>query len=460
MAREKSSAFEGASQYDVDVDALTHTRVIQSIIGDVALVHDRISGQNAHGADVITHDGTAGRGSLLGVPNNQWIGANLSCAGAAAGAAKNGDTGTTWIIAKPYWIAGGETEVVVELHTQGTPRRIEPVAYFKSSTTYADVGDVRVPMERVDVAGTVLRCTIRGLTSALRLFFIEVQTDELIGQDWFVDSLTITPQRQRAAGQNAPPPRRATNDYGVTIPSATQGVAHVDFDASWFADSAALDGYLLAFANRNINGLEECMRGWPCGGNLDYVHVDHDGAGAADDVDPARSRFMAHTRSLWAAEPELEWQIISEGYGAFLVNGYMVVDHTPTVGMLEWFAPYITDQVATTIRKVQAAMPDFQTGSSRLKWAILCGSNATNVNAATWTAAANAGGADGSLAVAAVSGSPTNPGGGNALQLATGSALAFTADSVVQIAISLDRSAGVFTAGENVLLGFCLYFDP
>ena len=454
MARKKNGSFVGASMLDVDVDALTYKHTIANIIGDTARIFDRVTGQNGHGAgDTINHNGTSGRGSLLGIPIvSQYVGRALDVTSPSGG--KDGSLGATWLVAVPVFIPPGETSYTVEVVGQGL-ESMRLTAYFKTSA-WVQVGDqAEVALDdRGRVAGVDNRFLgkFTGLTSGLRYFFIEGSSLGM-ASNAFLRSWRLYAFRNSPVADVAPR-RPSPNAFGVTVPGAAEGMANVPFDTALFADREALHGYLTAYENRNQNALEEYITGWPVGGNNTYTHVDHDGAAAPDATNPARSRFMAHTLSLYAAEPEIAFPLWCEAYGAFRTDGGLVVDavQPPTLGMLGWYAPWSSSGALTNMRRTEIQLPDFQSAASKLKYAVLVGFDAGLI--ADWDVVL--GGVTG--AFSAFTGMPTN-----CLAVATGSALAFTGDTPGTLTLQLvkTRVAGAARAIKScTLLGACLYFEP
>lgn len=462
MARKKNTTFTGSVIADVDIDALTFQRAIENAIGDTALVFDKVTGSNGE-ANTINHGGTAGRGSLLGVPvAQQYIGRRVNLDYTAGGAVTDkfgGGGGQTWLIACPVFIPPGETEMMVEV-TAYNLGDVNLVAYFRTSV-FATVGDAAVKVLE-DQGDGIRRALFSGLTSGLCLFFVDATT-RVMGTEPYLQSWRIYPRRDRSPRTAA---RSTSQEVGVTTPAATEGVANVAFDSSLFAPGVPLHGYLTAKENRNQNGLTEYITGWPAADNAAYTHVDHDGAGAADAADPARSRFLAHTRSLYAAEPEIAWPLGSWAFGAFRpVDGGFVVNalEPPTYGMLNWYAPWPTAGTVTTMSQMLLQMPDFQTSASRLKMAMLVGSDAGLIS--DWDGRAGLDGAVGIGAFAAVTGTTV----AGRLGLATATALAFTGDGVLTtdaqalavFRLVKTRSAGAARSIKSIaLLGACLYFEP
>lgn len=470
MARKKSATYQGSSPFDVDVDQMTLRRVWENIAGDLALVFDKATGENAE-TEVCNHDGTSGRGARLGVPVvNQFIGRRLFFEGGSK-TAKDGGVGPTWLYAVPVFIPPGEAEYTVVIATDGGPvatfSSFAPTVYFRDAATFAAVGDDRVALNVREMDGvSCLTARIRNVTTGQRLFFFEVNTSALFDSSatddtsFYFGSISVSPMRRRSGGRGVFPPMLSTSPFGVTTPGAAQGVVPVDYDAAAFDEGFTINGHMVFRHNRLINALYEYITGWRAGGNATRTLADHDGAGAADAVDPARSRALAHTRSLYASEPEVDWPLWCNGFGAFKLDGGLVVDAAspPTTGMLDWFAPF---RVATTtaagtkqiMRQLALMCPDFQTATSRLKWMVLVGTDSGTIT--QYTAHVGAGGADGTAAFAAIT-TPT----GAKLALAQGTALAFTADTLVVANVGLSKSAAIAAADEAVLLGACLYFDP
>lgn len=476
MARIKSTAFEGTRIGDIDVDAPTHERLIDSAIGDTALVFDKLTGSNAE-ANTINHDGTSGRGALLGIPYvNQYIGKKISIVGEDSRTAKDdGAAGQTYLVALPIFIPSGEDQIIVDVLCRGsgmvTPDT-DTGAFLRDPTTWATVGDEErfsFTTERLAPDDDLIilhRSRLTGVTPGLRLFFIELDTAKIAtnSETFELLSLSIHPGRKRARYRPASTPssRGSASPIPVTTPAAGEGVTHVNFDSSLLTDvNDSLNGYITTRLNRNQNGLTEYLTGWPAGGNLAYVHVDHDGGGAADDVDPARSRFFAHTQSLYASEPEVDFPLWAEAFGAFRNDGKLVVNAPaigtePDWGMLDWFAPWPTDETSQVLRSVHLMNPDFQRAPSRMKWAILVGYDATVptawagivVNTTTIATAIT-------TAFAAVGGA-----GPGHLAWASGTIADFAPDVAEGYFVGIKRTGIQAAVDELLLLGACVWFEP
>lgn len=450
MARKKNATFQGASPFDVDVDALTLQRTIENAIGDTALVYDMLTGENGE-ANTIRHIG-GGRGCPLGVPLwQQHINRSLNYTN--IGSVKGGVPGEVWLVAHPFFVPEGETSVRVRVHATGPFDTLRPHLLV---TTTAGVKVTRASIEQVEETDAY-EVTATGLSTGTYLAFLAADTNDNSTQN--IDLVSwhgYFPRRRTEPGQ----PVRANSGtvVGVTTPAAAEGVAHMNFDAGLFFSGAAFDAYLTAYLNRNQNGLEEYGSGWPAGGNASYTHIDQDGAGAADSSDPARSRFHAGTRALYANEPEFDFPWLCEGVGAYGSDGKPVIDPgaaAPSAGMLSWFAPFPLTATTTTYVRIPCITPDFQTAASRLKFAVLAAGDASPVN---WQVVVNGGGASSTSNFGALFAADSSA---TCLTLATGTAVDFVGDAFANVTLSLQKTTA-FSASytEFFLLGFCLYWEP
>lgn len=451
MARKKNATFQGATPFDVDVDALTLQRTIENAVGDTALVFDMLTGENGE-TNTVRHIGS-GRGCPLGIPLwQQHINRSLNYTG--VGSVKGGVPGDVWLVAHPMFVPEGETEVRVRVYAEGPFDTLRPHVLV---TTTAGVKVSRPSLERIDGSVPCYEANVASLTSQTYLVFLCADTDDNSTQNIELVSWHGYFPRRRE-GAVAPVRANTGTVVGVTTPGTTEGVAHVSFDAGLFSSGAAFDAYLTAFLNRNLNGLEEYGGGWPAGGNASYTHVDHDGAGVPDSSDPARSRFHACTRALYASEPELDFPWLAEGVGAYGSDGLPVIDpgaSTPTAGMLSWFAPFPLTASSTTYVRVPCITPDFQTTSSRLKFAVLAAGDASPTN---WQVTVNAGG---TIATANFGALFAADGSATCLTLATGTAVDFAADTFATVTLAIQKTTA-FSASytEFFLLGYCLYWEP
>jgi hypothetical protein len=187
--------------------------------------------------------------------------------------------------------------------------------------------------------------------------------------------------------------------------------------------------------------------------------VDHDGAGNPALTNPARSRFMAHTRSLYAAEPESEMPIFTDAMGAFKTDGSLVVNllNPPTFGMLDWYAPWPIQTAQQSVRQVSVKWPDFQTANSGLKAIVLVGSDGFTDIGTDWTASIRTRNGVSTTTCGAFIALDAN----NRYWRATASAIPFNAEDGDICELLMEKTAGALEAiNQIVLLGWHVYFDP
>lgn len=446
MARLKNTAFSGAAMHEVEPGVASLRRVLKEAIEDTALIYDKVTGENSE-TNTIIHDGTAGRGCLLGIPMaSQSIGRSLEVT--------TGTTGTIAIVPVPVFLAAGETAAVVEVFLDGEVNLLGSTGMrlvFRDTSWNidADVGFDRAAPGHYAAAAT-------GLTAGLNLMFVQYDVTEFRGGvfvGWRMHHARLRSDgggdaRRNSASDSTP------NPYAITR-TASVGMAHTDFDASLLADGYPYHGYLTALLNRNQNALDEYGSGWPVGGNATYTQADNS-AGVADDVNPGVSQFFAHTRSYFSSEPLVDFPVcvVAMGScgsdGAFSVN----VAEPPTTGMTGWYAPWPLVITPSSATRVRFTLPDFPTGTSNLKAAILCCGNVSG-DAEDWTGGVTTTAGSATDAFSAITGSS------DGFYLSEPTAIPFTADAEQTIEITFSRSgASKAKVDEIALCGFCLYFEP
>lgn len=465
MARHVNASFVGTRVADVDVDAPTFKRTVEDVVGDVALTHDKLNGTNGIDAgETVNHSGGE-RGCLLGLPMvNQLINADMLI---TTPTAKDEHGGVGEHVVAPYIVRlmPGETGFTVRLDVSDAPAGLEDVggAYVRVFST-AMVEEVVEVFQYVN-GGSAMVARVRDLPSGFHLVFPIMRSD-LVGSDLgILRSASIHHERKRRA---RPAPERVSN-FGVWEPSATEGVVHRDFDTGFFGETQAIDGYVVTGLNRNMNGLDEYVSGWPCGGNVNFTQEDHDDVGAPEAINPRRSRFHAHTRSgiefaeeFYPDEPEIAFPLFAATCGPFIFlpgsgGAKFVVElaSPPTYGMLAWQTPWPEDEAQQSIVKAYVMAPDFQTQDSRLKMAALILSDGS-ADVDEWEVTTTSNG-NVSAGVA-----PVNiDGGANNFWLATNIEVPFDPDVPNEISLGLERLSGTISAvGEIAIVAWCLYYEP
>lgn len=471
MARKKNSSFTGVQVPDGDSNAATFKRAIEDVAGDVALIFDKLTGEHAE-ANTINHGGTSGRGALLRMPLvEQHTGDRSLRLDGTVAAGSDGGPNRFYIVATPIFIPAGETSIDVVVRgsfilndvTNAQPR----VILTDASKTEIDSADM-IAMDNDDENDGAIRgykARLEAVTAGVRLLFIEMNltTEEQNSNVGTFSSWSVYPTPTGTGAAAAVQPRTGSTQVGVRTPASTQGVGVRDYDASMFSAEQPLHSYLTQGLNYDLNGLYEYATGAPAAENESYTLVDHDGAAAADASNPARSRFFAHTRSLYSGEPDIELPLLVHAFGAIGTDGVFAVDPAavpPVDGMVDWFAPWPVQVASATLWGVPMAWPDLQHASSKLCAALLLGSNgSTAVN--NWTFSLNS-----STRAATVNFSaPAAIDATNDLWLCTITNTSLwdsTLPDVVGDTLTLlsSRSGAKGGTNEVCVLGLCLYWDP
>jgi len=469
MARIKNATFVGNPPSDVDVDAPTWARVLKNAIGDLALVYDKITGLNGE-AELMTHDGTRGRGARLGIPwinqtfagrddrHGQW-GIDLGYTNAEdAGSPKDACTSKdTIIFGVPVFIPPGETDMNIVITGTGLdvwPWRVQLLLestgaeLFSSEMTFS-----RHPSGLFDQLTLSTNDNGTGGASSGKLCLLLIFADTAHRQlssgttpssQVRAFSLFAGPNRQRRG--SSMPLRASSDEYSIT---AGAPFAWRDFDATLIANRSPVHSYLTGGTSRNLNALIEYITGWPVGGNASYQLAD------SGVVNPATSEFLAHSLSTFATEPEVAWPVMAQAFGAAMLDGNLVVEATPpTQGMLDWYALM---PIATAVSRHAAwrlEMPDFVTASSKLKACTLAISD-SHAQGALWSTSFDFG------IPAATSAQPFATVGASKLMTAKHSAIPFTADAINEdVDLRLQKSAAKVSVDEIAIMGTCFYFEP
>lgn len=473
MARVKNATFRGAVASEVDVDSPTYERILENVQGDLALIYDKITGQNGE-TEEVNHDGTPGRGARLGIPwinqafsgrddrAGQW-GVDLTYYNPGAVGAKGGPAVDTMIFATPVFIPPGETDMTIVITGTGLhvwPWRVELrkesdySLLFQGDLTRRAHASGHFDELRIETTDNGTDGTSGAGTLALLLIFADTTT-RLSPGDTAPDaqircySLFAGPTRKRRTQASSAPQRRVDSPFSITPTTPWQ-----DFDSTLFDPRLPLHARLTARISRNANWLWEFVRGWPVGGNAAYTLAD------SGDVSPATSGFMDHTQSVFTGEPELSWPVLAQCFGAYQSSGQLVVDATPpTQGLIDWYGLL---PIATAVSRHvgwRVFMPSFDNSNitSNLKMCVLAGSAspAGGGEGPKWSASAKFATATASTAVAFAQVGSTS------LMTSKTTAIEFVRDTENGTAdLRFQKSAAKVNADEIAILGVCFYFEP
>lgn len=458
MALVKSATFQGVRPKDADVDALIVAEAVANTVGDLQLVKDKLTGEHGETGTII-HDGTAGRGSLLG-----YTLCSQDFQGVRLGATEAKGAGQTYIWAAPVFFPPGEA--VVHIDFKIAFDRYRPVFVHIFDDTWADTIEV-VPMEVVDdphshedtSANYILRYIYaRGSAPSGEVLFVTLETETFLGAsdsgDDATDNSTMEwlsiycPRTPNEGGGSPDSLVYGSNPYAVATPSA--GVA---WNASeWYDEEVAglapLAAEVLANANRDINGVQEYLPGARLPGNWSRQLAD------SGSTNPTTSRAFAHTRSVHAAEPLIKMPLHVQCFGAIAYDGDWVVNVGALDGLENFYAPFgnatAADGTERTLWKHSAYLPDFPTASvNAFKLVLLIAS--FNGDVTNWLFRMEGDPVAGQA--------PTQLGSSNFWVVEIDD-ISLSVDAATTLDLTAENTNGAQIATrEMALVGACLYFD-
>lgn len=479
MARMKNSTFQGSPPADLDPHRPSFARVMRNLIGDLALIYDKLTGENGE-ANTIKHDGSADRGCLLGYPwinqtfggrdtrAGQWS-ADLGYTSAPSGAKGGGSFGNdTIVFGVPVFVPAGERDMTVRITGRGLdvwPWRVELMKESDASILYSgelrhrnaaryEALELTTHDNGTDGAGVLCLLLVYADTTRRQAASGTTPDGQIRAFSLFAGPTRIRSSSTRGIGGGRPvgaiPVRRTTNDFGVTSPGGNS-LKFWDLTAGMVADLEPLSSVITAQANRNENGLYEYTTGWPAGGNASYVQAD------SADNNPGTSRFMSHAKAGMINEAAIDLPLWGQAFGAFMLDGNLVVDAAPpTKGMMDWYAEVPIATAVTAHWSALLQLPDFATGAnSRLKACVLAGSNSA-VEGAKWKSSWKCGTALASTAQAFASVAGTKL---MTSKAGTVGLINYNSDVNNQVDLRLEKTAAKVSVDELAVMGACLYFE-
>ena len=456
MARRKNASFVGVPVSETARDASIYSRTIDNAAGDFALVYDKITGANGHSAtDTINHSGS-GRGCPMRLPYpSQTINRDIMLRGA-------GTEADYYILVLPVFIPVGVSEWNLEVDCEVHPVRVNDgsLSVDVFSTSWAQVAGsfspayVReAPPWRNGNTGTWTSAfSLTGLGTgwqyiAVKRRLLYDETDPngyLYGWRFYPSWVGLG----ESNGLAMPGASATGNPYPTHASTLTPtNAAADDIDAAMTADHAPLDAWVLTRLNRMLGSMWEYVTGSPIPGNNTTT----------------MTTTRDHNRSVFAAEPLLEFPIASVALGCMRVANVTTKSDflgtlstsSPIEGPIDW-ARYPQTTAANEVAIVSRSImyfPTFSTASSDLDVVVL-GLDYSTAGASTWQARISTTGGTGAWVNFAQLGT-TN------LWSATITAAPFSAGVSNVVAIEVRNTAGGAIGGrELLLLGYGLAFTP
>jgi hypothetical protein len=353
----------------------------------------------------------------------------------------SGTTNSVVLWGAPVFVAAGETLHAVMVDAPGAPAMKVVVL----DSTGAEVAQIELDI----ISGGDRQRTYVQLadTSVVYYFFIVMEADSADFGSWTLEGIRIWPATEHFSSNGE---TIAQEGSPMPVPTAASGqfAAIETLHDEYFVDDYPTPSHVVSKLNRAINALHEALTGGPADGNDEVTNSD---SGAAD---PATSRFVAHTRAGadLAAEPKIDFPVLSEGLGAIGLGGDAVVgDAAATTGIREWFAPFPTSTSETTCRRVPVYIPDLPDGD--LYATFLCASDTGSPT--SWKMRANIGsGSSSQVSVAQL--------GGTAFYVCTvGPISSVERDQPIIASFTAEKTGGGDVVFEEIsFVGWSIYFAP
>lgn len=437
MARRKGTTFTGATGIDTDKGAPIYRHWAQAVADDLALIYDKLTGQNGE-TSTIDHRG-GGRGCPLSLPlANQTMDRVIDIAPGSVGKY----FGDTYLIAVPVFVPQGEGPLYrIEVErTYGRPD-FRLFVEVRDSSWALTVGPSPMTRTTVGASGNLFSASIQ-LSAGLNFVTVKILAADLSStlagsmlQGWrlYPDVYENAPDSSVATGVMLEGNSADGNQYPA---STSLSSGWFDFYDEQFTDSSevGLDPYFLTRANQQVNALLEYVMGGIVPGNFTRQLTTE----------------WRNNRAVFAAEPEIDFSLCSIALGSCLTDGQSQINAGSTQGMLSWAAPQLQAGVTPTsqaVSRLSLMVPRFATATPRTKACILAASNGGTPTSISATI--NGSGSSSTF---------TQMGATN-FYMSNPSAFTFTQGAVQLMAPRLTKASNA-VQDELQVLGFCIYFDP
>jgi len=423
MARQVGTSFSGATIPETGKGSSIFTRFFRAVIDDLSLIYDKVTGGHSISASLTINHSGGGRGAPIAIPIAcQEIQRSISLVGAKSPA-------DTYIIAVPIFIPDNgqqlyRLEVDVLRRGPETPMYVE---VRDSSWTISLGPSVGV----VDDSGETTAWNL-ALGAGLQYLMVRrlpVSEDEDSSKllRWRLTPVVSTTRGGMDAINGAVTGNPA--DVAASIAAADW----IDFYEAQFFDLGPVDPFVLTRANRQASGLLEYVLGGAFPGNNTRTVTQE----------------WRNNKAVFTSEPELEFPLVCMALGAIEASGGVTTDDPATIGMVDWFAPYITTGVTAANEKVvevPVMPPRFNSGTSKLKAVVLASSTTGTPT-----------GFSAEVRTTSTPGNFVNIGGN--FYAAEVTDIPFTPGSILLADVFISSSTSA-THGELNVLGVVLFFDP
>lgn len=439
MARIKNASFVGVSLRDVVADAPIKTSWLRNVVGDLALLVDRVTGRN--GETPINHTGGV-NGCPMRIPlAAQHLDRSLVLSGNAV------SKDDMFVLAVPVFVPAGHDgslRLEVDMRSPSGFVAFLDVINSSGSSIINPTPSVESDLdEEEQSARRVSRHQRYSWVFSLGpgLYFVRVKrrcTFLNEDPDGRLVSWTLDYARTSLSGSGLAMIGDVTNAYRASS-AFTSSTIHDTYDEE-VQEDGPLSAYVLTRVNRQINTLWEYVTGSRIPGNSAYQC----------------STTWNNNRASFTSEGLLDFPLACVVVGAAVEGKSIVNDYTlssPTDGLLgHCVHPTTRSTTNENVCSVMMQTPSFRTSPSDLRCTVLC--HAPGGSATNWRFRVSSS-AGASSAVA-----PSQIGITNFF-FATITSVPFTSSSSLNMNVQIANVANGALGSERLdVLGVCFYFDP
>jgi hypothetical protein len=349
MVRKKNSTFQGVPSVDVARDASIFARTIANTAGDLALVLDKITGEN--GQAPVDHSGTAGLGCPLGLPlTNQTLNKSITLAAATSGAA----LGLYAVLVVPVYREPG-----VLLYRLDVDFSNVADTFFEIRDSSWAVSEAK-EMRQTGPTGDGVIYDTGSILLPSGWSYIVVYRE--LSKDLFdvIRQWRIFPIYSAAASTGALPPTNTTtgSPYAASSTFTPSVMSANDIDTDMPTAIYGLDAYVLTRINRMINTAWEYVTGAKIPGNNAYQ--------CTTTWDNSRASFTAEGLPVFPMFSTATSCVHRDAVIGAVKNNFLGALGTaaPTVGPTGWVR-YPTAQAASiTFARTRGYTPKFLNGAT------------------------------------------------------------------------------------------------
>lgn len=351
MTRKKNSTFQGVPSVDTARDASIFARTIANTAGDLALVLDKITGEN--GQTPVDHSGTAGLGCPLGMPlTNQTINKSMTLAAATSGAA----LGLYAVLVVPVYREPGVLLYRLDVDFSSVEETFFEVR--DSSWVVTESKQMRQTGPTDD--GVIYDTGSILFPSGWSYVVVYRRLSTIVAEAGKIRQWRLYPIYSAAASTGALPPSNSTtgSPYAASSTFTPAVMVANDIDTDMPSPIYGLDAYVLTRINRMINTAWEYVTGAKIPGNYAYQ--------CTTTWDNSRASFLSEGLPVFPMFATATSCVHRDAVIGAAKNNFLgaLGPAAPTVGPTGWVR-YPTAQAASIVfARTRGFTPKFPSGAT------------------------------------------------------------------------------------------------